>query len=192
MVLAIMKVTDTTAQVVSRKPIPAGIIGAQVAFEFGCGWEGRSRTVVFQAGEVTKDVVLSAGEDTAVIPAEVVAQPCHSLRVGIYGADSWGTALPTLWAELGRVHYGADPSGDESTDPSLPVWAQIQAQMDSLQPNSGGSGGMPFKTDETLTLKNGILSVNTTDDMQRDNTLPITSAGVFSTVGNIEALLKTI
>lgn len=54
------------------------------------------------------------------------------------------------------------------------------------------SGGVNFKTDETLTLKNGVLSVNTTDQMEQDNTLPITSAGVFATVGNIEALLKTI
>lgn len=52
--------------------------------------------------------------------------------------------------------------------------------------------GVDFKIDETLTLKNGILSVNTTDQMEQDNTLPMTSAGVFATVGNIEALLKTI
>lgn len=49
-----------------------------------------------------------------------------------------------------------------------------------------------FETDETLTLKDGILSVNTTDQMEQDNTLPMTSAGVYATVGNIEALLKTI
>lgn len=49
-----------------------------------------------------------------------------------------------------------------------------------------------LKTDKTLTLKDGVLSVNTTDQMEQDNTLPITSAGVFATVGNIEALLKTI
>lgn len=59
---------------------------------------------------------------------------------------------------------------------------------------SGGSGepGTNFETDETLSLNNGILSVNTTDQMEKDNTLPITSAGVYATVGNIEALLKTI
>lgn len=57
-------------------------------------------------------------------------------------------------------------------------------------PVSGGN--VDFKTDETLTLKDGILSVNTTDLMEQDNTLPITSAGVYATVGNIEALLKTI
>ena len=57
-------------------------------------------------------------------------------------------------------------------------------------PESGGN--VDFQTNETLTLKDGVLSVNTTNDMEQDNTLPITSAGVFATVGNIEALLKTI
>lgn len=54
----------------------------------------------------------------------------------------------------------------------------------------GGSAG--FLTDETLTLKDGILSVNTTDQMEQDNTLPITSAGVHTVVGNIGAILDTI
>ena len=44
-------------------------------------------------------------------------------------------------------------------------------------------------TDKTLTLTNdGVLSVNTTNNTESDNTLPITSAGVYMTVGNIEAL----
>ena len=49
-----------------------------------------------------------------------------------------------------------------------------------------------FQTDETLTLKDGILSVNTTLEMEQDNTLPMSSAGVYATVGNIAQLLKTI
>lgn len=52
--------------------------------------------------------------------------------------------------------------------------------------------GVQFETDHTLKLENGVLSVNTTNLMEQDNTLPITSAGVYATVGNIEALLKTI
>lgn len=49
-----------------------------------------------------------------------------------------------------------------------------------------------FDLDKTLTLKNGTLSVNTTDDIEEDNSLPITSSAVYTTVGNIEILLKTI
>jgi hypothetical protein len=53
------------------------------------------------------------------------------------------------------------------------------------------SSGVDFTTDDTLTLKNGVLSVNTADKVE-DNTLPITAAAVNTTVGNIEILLKTI
>lgn len=52
--------------------------------------------------------------------------------------------------------------------------------------------GVQFETDDTLKLENGVLSVNTTNDMEQDNTLPMTSAGVYAAVGNIEAILKTI
>lgn len=55
------------------------------------------------------------------------------------------------------------------------------------------SGGVDFTTDETLTLsESGVLSVNTADSVEEDNTLPITAAAVHTTVGNIEILLATI
>ena len=69
-------------------------------------------------------------------------------------------------------------------------------------PPSGGITEIPIATHDTIggikigdnlrISDDGVLSVNTTNDMEQDNTLPITSAGVFATVGNIEALLKTI
>lgn len=54
------------------------------------------------------------------------------------------------------------------------------------------AGGISFEVDETLTLQDGILSVNTADDVEKDNTLPVTSAAVYAEVGNINALLETI
>lgn len=54
------------------------------------------------------------------------------------------------------------------------------------------AGGISFEVDETLTLQGGILSVNTADDVEKDNTLPVTSAAVYAEVGNINALLETI
>lgn len=68
----------------------------------------------------------------------------------------------------------------------------IQRIVNEYLETNPPSGGVNFETDETLKLENGILSVNTTNEMEQDNTLPITSAGVYATVGNIEALLKTI
>lgn len=44
----------------------------------------------------------------------------------------------------------------------------------------------------TLKFENGVLAVNTTDGAEGDNTRPITSAGVHTIVGNIDALLSQI
>ena len=55
-----------------------------------------------------------------------------------------------------------------------------------------GNDGTIFTPDETLSLKDGVLSVNTAKEPEPDNTLPITSAAVAQTVGNIEELLKVI
>lgn len=59
-------------------------------------------------------------------------------------------------------------------------------------PGGGGGGTTSFEIDETLTFKDGVLSVNTADVVEEDNTLPVTSAAVATQVGNIEILLKTI
>lgn len=69
---------------------------------------------------------------------------------------------------------------------------EIQAAVNEYLDNNPVEGGAKFETDNTLKLEDGVLSVNTTNQMEQDNTLPITSAGVYATVGNIEALLKTI
>lgn len=75
----------------------------------------------------------------------------------------------------------------EQTEDGLKVTVQNKDGMDSeVIP------AMKFETDETLTLKDGILSVNRAEKVEEDNTLPITSAAVFAEVGNINALLATI
>lgn len=68
--------------------------------------------------------------------------------------------------------------------------------------NSGGIVELPVANKTTLggikvgdnlgITGDGVLSVVTTDNVEQDNTRPMTSAGVYTTVGNIEVLLKTI
>lgn len=68
-----------------------------------------------------------------------------------------------------------------------------EAYADTGKPSRGeGGGGVSFETDDTLTLKDGVLRVNTAHEPEPDNTLPITAAAVATTVGNIEILLKTV
>lgn len=63
-------------------------------------------------------------------------------------------------------------------------------ESDIPLPDGGGFGyeiGHGLKVTGTNTLE-----VDTATDVERDNTLPITSAAVYTTVGNIEILLGTI
>lgn len=131
MIVAKIKVIDNIAYTVYRKVIPAGIIGAQVEFEYADNiWQGLHKTVVFK-GVITKDVITDA--EVVTIPAEVVAKHGYPLRVGVYGVDADGNlAIPTIWADLGTIRDAAKPSGDTTTHPTLPMWAQIESKIGSL------------------------------------------------------------
>lgn len=90
-------------------------------------------------------------------------------------------------------HYGMQLLVD---DGSTVKW-YIITRSNTLEPlasgSSSGGGGVNFTPGNALELTpDGVLNVKTATTPETDNTLPITSAGVASTVGNIETLLKTI
>ena len=183
-----------------------------VEFVFSEDWDGLTKTAVFSNGKTTVDVLAANWDgDTVHVPHEVLAVPGRHARVGVYGADESGVVLPTVWVSLGKVQPGADPSGDASADPSLPIWAQLQKQigdLDDLQTynkgnlvdainearSSGGSGGGGYTIGDGLKLDaaTNTLSVDTAAAVEKDNTKPVTSAAVYTEVGNINALLATI
>ena len=49
-----------------------------------------------------------------------------------------------------------------------------------------------IKVGSNLKILDGVLSVDTASLVQQDNTKPITSAAVYTELGNIEALLGAI
>ena len=53
-------------------------------------------------------------------------------------------------------------------------------------------GGMPYKIGYGLKVEGSTLMVDAADAVEQDNTKPVTSAAVFTEVGNINALLATI
>ena len=102
--------------------------------------------------------------------------------------------VPKMTASFGDVVVQSGEGGttrhSRLTERELPdqhPMSAITGLEDALK-----NAGTKFTTDETLTLKDGVLSVNTTDQMEQDNTLPITSAAVYTAVGNIEVRLSTI
>lgn len=140
MIFAKIEVNGVCAYATQTRIIPSGIIGAKVSFTFmDPKWDNLTKTAVFK-GFGTKDVNLEG--NTAIIPKEVVSRKGVRLLVGVYGTDADNIiAIPTLWADLGEVRYAADPSGDPSTDPSLPVWAQLEARVKKIEEGGGGGGG---------------------------------------------------
>lgn len=183
-----------------------------VEFVFSDDWSGLTKTAVFSAGRTTVDVLESAWDgNKVVVPHEILADAGPIARVGVYGANADGLILPTVWVTLGKVMPAAEPSGDPGADPTLPIWAQLQKQigdLDDLQTynkgnlvdainearGSGGSVGGGYTIGDGLKLDaaTNTLSVDTAAAVEKDNTKPVTSAAVYTEVGNINALLATI
>lgn len=183
-----------------------------VEFAFSDDWDGLTKTAVFSAGRTTVDVLESAWDgNKVVVPHEILADAGPIARVGVYGANADGLILPTVWVTLGKVMPAAEPSGDPGADPTLPVWAQLQNQIGDLDDlktynkgnlvdainearSSGGSGGGGYTIGDGLKLDaaTNTLSVDTAEAVEQDNTKPVTSAAVYTEVGNINALLATI
>ncbi len=65
----------------------------------------------------------------------------------------------------------------------------VQQKIDEI----GDDGGTFYKAGDNIEItSDGRINVLTTNEAEQDNTKPMTSAGVYTVVGNIEALLKTI
>lgn len=147
--------------------LTSGMVGLQCEFMFDEAWDGLAKTAVFLAGNEQRDVLLQGAVCT--VPWEVLKTAGYQLVIGVYGTNAEGTlVIPTVYAMCGGIASGADPSGDESTDPTLPVWGQMQGQIGNLAElataskdnlvaaineaaQSGGGGGSAVELDTTLT-----------------------------------------
>lgn len=128
--------TKAQAEVRGREVLTAGMSRAvEVGLAFSADWLGLTKTAVFTDGYTTVDVLEAdwSAENVVRVPPEVCTKAGRVVRVGVYGTDGGDVVLPTVWAVLGTVLSGADPSGDESTDPTLPVWATLQKQIESIE-----------------------------------------------------------
>lgn len=67
-------------------------------------------------------------------------------------------------------------------------WTKTETRL----AREGAGGGASFELGNALEMQDGKLNVMTTDAAEEDNTLPITSSGVYTIVGNISAILDTI
>lgn len=158
MKIAEVKVAKTTCETTRLVPIPKGIVGATVSIEYTDSvWDDLQKTVVFRSA-VTKDV-LAAGNEV-VVPAEVVSRAGMNLYMGVYGVNAANNVvIPTIWTDLGMIRSAAAPSGDTSSDPSLPVWAQIQAMIGDLDNlDTAAKSNLVAAINEALTKGGGEVN----------------------------------
>lgn len=140
---------------------------------------GTTRIAVSLTGNETQPPSAAQGWVEQVVEAgreaQVSAESAHASAEMLSGIRAEAKTLPpgseaTVTVEDGRIIYGI-PRGDPG----------------------GGEGGGSLKLGNGLTLsEDGALSVQTTNDAEQDNTLPMTSAGVYTQLGNITILLGTI
>ena len=115
---------------VQSEPLTSGMVGQPIHFEYSHDFDGLAVTAVFTDGKNTVDVVNPGNE--CIIPHEVLTTVGAIVKVGIYAVKGDKLVIPTIYATIGVVLKGADPSGDVSIDPTLPVWAQTQALIGNL------------------------------------------------------------
>ena len=132
-----VRINNICAKPTECEPLTSGMIGNLVEVSFSSEWDSLNKIAVFSNGDVTIDVLESQWNgNTITIPHEVLAVPNRTIVFGVYGFGvENGTvhALPTIYAKIGIPMVGADPESDPTTDPSLPVYAQLQWQIDHFE-----------------------------------------------------------
>lgn len=119
-------------------PLTGGMVGIPVVIEYDSSWEGLTITLVCRSDAMhsspydTVRTVANVGTEAVVAHEVMIAG--RTLFLGVEGRNADGTlVIPTVWANCGKIKAGADGSADPTADPTLPVWAQIIAQMGSLE-----------------------------------------------------------
>jgi hypothetical protein len=157
-----------------------------------------------QTALIPETVVDSAGVARTKVPNCLLQAP---RRITAYVCVREGDTFATLYRIAIPVIARAKPDDYVYTETEVLTYRALEQRVSDLE----AAGVSPdqiaaavehylqenpvkqFETDETLTLSpEGVLSVNRAEIVEQDNTLPITSAAVYETVGNINALLATI
>ena len=165
MEIARIEVGRTTGACTRRGRIPAGIVGASVQVSFTDPvWHNLIKTVVFRAKETR---IAEFDGAVAVIPHEVVAEPGVTLYFGIFGHDpDSDLQIPLIEVRLGITEAATDANADPGTDPTLPIWAQLQQEIEEIKqqgPGSGGGNVVPVETAYGTTI---ILNDSTDKSLQ--------------------------
>lgn len=193
--------TNVTYTTSGGRPV-CGNTDYTIRFTFDAEWESiEHKTARFRTESGYTDVLFIGNE----CPMPMFSNVLY-VEVGVYAGDLQ-TSTPAYIPIDRSILCGETPP---HPDPPEDIYNQIIARLEAIEyatvspeaiekavsdylEENPVETGVQFTTDETLNLsEDSVLSVNRADEVEQDNTLPITSAAVYETVGNINALLATI
>lgn len=118
------------ARCTQNELLTSGSEGITVDVEYSHDFDGLQKAAVFTNGETSIDILNPS--DSVTIPWEVLSKVGKRVKMGVYAYNTDGIVIPTVYADLGIVQQGADPNLDENANPTLPVWAEIEEDIDEL------------------------------------------------------------
>ena len=188
----------------------------EIEFEFDEEWQSAYKTVYFVCEDGSYQAVVISGNMCAV---PMLDGEHRRIFVGVQaGSIEKPSVLKTTCPCCLKVRDSiADLLGQPIPDPTPDVYQQIIAMLEDIKKGEVSPEDIQKAVDNYLTenpisvdiattekagivavgknlsiTEDGVLSVETTDDAEQDNTKPITSAGVNLVVGNINAILAII
>lgn len=201
----------------SRKKVEKSINYLRCSFIFTTpDWDGAEKTAYF-LGTDGKHYSAILKNNACLVPWEAI-QECGRLRMSLTGCKP-GTVITTekISMQIGSTLSGGDKTKEPSPDQYTQIMQALAGKIGTNQgaenagkilgigedgvvapvdaPTGSGSGAVS-KDDIREAVENYMtenpVEIKTTDAVEKDNTLPVTSAGVYTVCGNIEALLKAL
>ena len=202
----------------SRKKVEKSINYLRCSFIFTTpDWDGAEKTAYF-LGTDGKHYSAILKNNACLVPWEAI-QECGCLCMSLTGCKPDGTVITTekIYMQIGSTLSGVDKTKEPSPDQYTQIMKALAGKIGTDQgaenagkilgigedgvvapvdaPTGSGSGAVS-KDDIREAVENYMtenpVEIKTTDAVEKDNTLPVTSAGVYTVCGNIEALLKAL
>ena len=128
-----IKINKSILKVIEKEPIASGASKVyDVNFEFDESWDELVKTAIFKVAETSVSIL--AEKNCCEIPFEVLDPKYEGkmLWIGVFGANTEGVKLPTVWHRLGVIQPGAELS-ESARNPTETVIASIYAKAESAE-----------------------------------------------------------
>ena len=157
-----------------------------IVFDFDDEWsEFETKTALFVYKGIKTPVVFTG--NTCAVPAILNT---YQIKVGVFAGNLHTITPAVIYARKSILCEGGTPA-----DPPEDVYNQIMEKLNALDgatPATDEKLGMVRIGENLKITKDGVLSVDTADAVEKDNTKPVTSAAVHVEIGNIEVLLAAL